>query len=51
MVTSDSELESIADKLLLVSLEEDEKDRKMENLDSDVITSDEELARRLQAGF
>ncbi|CAA0815586.1 Peptide-N(4)-(N-acetyl-beta-glucosaminyl)asparagine amidase [Striga hermonthica] len=49
MVLEDSDLESICNKLRLVSLEEDEKAKEVEKPVADFVTSDEELARMLQA--
>ncbi|KAG8363779.1 hypothetical protein BUALT_Bualt19G0057800 [Buddleja alternifolia] len=49
MVLDDSGLELISDKLRLVSIDEDEKGKEAEKSVADFMTSDEELARMLQA--
>ncbi|KAI3473915.1 hypothetical protein Pfo_028109 [Paulownia fortunei] len=48
-VSDDSDLESISDKLRLVSIGEDERPKEIEKSVADFMTSDEELARILQA--
>ncbi|KAL6585138.1 Peptide-N(4)-(N-acetyl-beta-glucosaminyl)asparagine amidase [Orobanche minor] len=49
MVSDDSDLESISDKLRLISIDEDDKSKHVETSLPDVMSSDEELARLLQA--
>ncbi|KAL8028776.1 hypothetical protein ABFX02_14G182900 [Erythranthe guttata] len=48
-VSDESDLESISDKLRLVSIDEDETSKEMEKSADDFVISDEELARKLQA--
>lgn len=47
MVSNDSDLESISDKLRLISIDEDDKPKQVETPVPDLM-SDEELARLLQ---
>ncbi|GER55406.1 peptide-N(4)-(N-acetyl-beta-glucosaminyl) asparagine amidase [Striga asiatica] len=49
MVLEDYDLESVCNKLRLVSIEEDENAKEVEKPVADFVTSDEELARMLQA--
>lgn len=48
MVSDDSDLESISDKLRLVNIDEDEKAKATDKSADDFTISDEELARKLQ---
>nr|GMC91032.1 peptide-N(4)-(N-acetyl-beta-glucosaminyl) asparagine amidase [Ipomoea batatas] len=49
VVSEDADLASVAEKLRLVSIDEDEETKKKENSEPKVAMSDEELARLLQA--
>ncbi|KAL0455283.1 UNVERIFIED_CONTAM: Peptide-N(4)-(N-acetyl-beta-glucosaminyl)asparagine amidase [Sesamum latifolium] len=49
MLLGDSDLNLISEKLRVVSINEDEKAKEMEKTTADFMTSDEELARILQA--
>lgn len=48
VVSEDADLASVAEKLRLVSIDEDEETKKKENSEPKVAMSDEELARLLQ---
>lgn len=48
MVSNDSDLELISDKLRLVTIDEDDKAEQVETSVLDLMSSDEELARMLQ---
>lgn len=48
MVSNDSDLELISDKLRLISIDEDDKSEQVETSVHDLMSSDEELARLLQ---
>ncbi|GFP92964.1 peptide-n(4)-(n-acetyl-beta-glucosaminyl) asparagine amidase [Phtheirospermum japonicum] len=49
MVSDDSDLESISNKLRVLSIDEDEKAKEMKKPVAEFVTSDEELAQMLQA--
>lgn len=51
MVSDDSDLGLISDKLRLISIDEDDNSKPVETSIPDIMSSDEEFARRLQVLF